>query len=212
MKQMKTRDFEQLVGRAKDGEHLALETLLGAHARELEAHIATRIPAKFAAALGVDDVAQEAYLQAFLKIDTLRQTSRSAFKAWLKSVADLTLLHLLRGIDRQKRGGRFRRIHDVPDSTTGSLVRLIETLPGPGETASRQLAKREAIAALQIGIAGLPEQQRLAIQLHLLQEASLDETAKALSCTKGAVRALIQRGKKKLTEVMGRASAWMDAF
>ena len=41
-------------------------------------------------------------------------------------------------------------------------------------TVSEKATLREAVLALQVGMAGLPEDQRQAIRLHVLEEKSLD--------------------------------------
>ena len=64
--------------------------------------------------------------------------------------------------------------------------------------------------ALQVALAGLPEDQREAIRLNLLQGKTLEETATAMDRTTPAVRGLIRRGKQQLSEAMGRASVWMS--
>ena len=56
----------------------------------------------------------------------------------------------------------------------------------------------------------LPDEQRLAICLHVLEGRSLEETAAIIGRTPGAVRALIYRAKQQLREGLGRASAWLS--
>ena len=206
---MHPSDLECLVGQAKTGDKLALESLLMAFANELSTHVTGRIPPTLSATLDAEDVMQDTFLQVHLKIERLRECSLPAFRAWLKAIADIALLRQIKKHGRIKRGGQFRRVHGAVDSVTGSIVDLIDKLPAETATASADLAMGEAITALQIGIAGLPPQQRRAVQLHVLEDKSLDETAAELGCTKGAVRALVHRAKHRLAEVMGRASSWL---
>ena len=57
------------------------------------------------------------------------------------------------------------------------MVDLLGQLPVEEATASQIVARREGVAALQVAIAGLPSDQRQAIQLHLLKGMTLEETA-----------------------------------
>jgi RNA polymerase sigma factor (sigma-70 family) len=73
------------------------------------------------------------------------------------------------------------------------------------------MARRDAVLAVQVAVAGLPADQREAVRLHLLEGKSLQETAVAMDRTKSAVRSLIHRGKQKLSEALGRASLWFSS-
>ena len=200
-----------LVAQAKAGDRLALERLLISHSEVLSAHIARRIPASLQSTISVEDVTQQALLQTFLKIDLLRDTSLPAFSAWLKAIGEKTLMGMIKQERRHKRGGQFRRVEHDQKCATGSLIDLLAQLPEKeGATASRVMARGEAIAALQVGISELPPLQRRAIQLHLLQGKTLAETATERKSTPAAVRSLVHRGKQKLAETMGRASMWLS--
>lgn len=122
----------------------------------------------------------------------------------------MRLVDALRVEQRQKRGGGFRRQRRASESVTGSLVDLVDRLPGDAPTASGLMAKDEAILAIQVAIASLPEEQREAVRLHVLEGNSLEETAAEMGRTTGAIRGLVQRAKQQLAEAMGRASAWLS--
>lgn len=205
-----TNETEILIKKAQSGEREALERLLVLHSAELRDHLERRLPARLQGTVGVEDVMQEAFTKAYLKIDQLRDGSVNAFRAWLKTTGEMTMLGFLRSESAQKRGGGMQRRQAANDSVSGSLVDLLDNLPGDPITASHAVARREGTAALQVAIAGLPDDQRQAIQLHLLQGMTLDETAAAMSRTPASIRSLIHRGKQKLAEVMGRASIWLS--
>jgi RNA polymerase sigma-70 factor (ECF subfamily) len=65
-------------------------------------------------------------------------------------------------------------------------------------------------AALQIGLATLPPDQRQAIRLHFLEQLSVPETSAAMSRSTDAVRGLLERGKKRLRAFLGRSSIWFS--
>lgn len=204
-----SEDIRSLIEHARSGDRSALERLLISHTDPLRVHLARGVPARLQSTVNVEDVMQEALTEAFLKIDRLRNSSPEGFVTWLKTIGDMTLVDFIRKEDAQKRGGQFRRRQMTSDSISGSLVDLIEKLPGDAVT-SRGVARQEGIAALQVAIAGLPEEQRQAIQLHLIQDMSLQETAQAMGRSTGAVRGLVHRAKENLAEAMGRASVWLS--
>ena len=202
---------EALISMAKTGDRQALERLLLTHTPALSCHIAHRFLPSLKRVVTTDDILQETLMQAFLGISTFQKTSSKSFRAWLKTIADMRLLDALKSERRQKRGGNATHVRGRVDSQTGWVVDLIAQLPGDASTASRRIARREAVVALQVGMAGLPNGQRAAIRLHLLEGKSLAETAIALDRSTSAVRSLIHRGKQNLVEALGRASLWLSS-
>lgn len=201
---------QELIQQAKDGDRIALERLLVSYADSLSKHIARRLPTDVRSRISVEDVTQLAMTQAFLKIQHLRETTPKAFTAWLKAIGELTLMGMVKSERRQKRGGEFRRVGQVRSGDTGSLVDLIGELPGDASTASQRVARHEALAALQVSIASLDEDQRQAIQLNLIQGKSIEDTAAEMGRTPAAVRGLVYRAKQNLADAMGRASNWLS--
>ena len=201
---------KELIQQAKSGNRTALERLLVEFSDSLTAHISLRLSATLQRRISVEDVTQQALTQAFLKIEQLRETTPEAFGAWLKAIGEMTLMGIVKAERRMKRGGEFRRAGQIQDSCAGSLVDLIDKLPGDARTASQKVARHEAVSALQVAIAGLDADQRRAIQLNLIQGKSIEETAAEMERTPGAIRGLVHRGKQNLAEAMGRASMWLS--
>jgi RNA polymerase sigma-70 factor (ECF subfamily) len=202
-------DHELLIQRAKSGDKESLEMLLVAYFDQLYRHVARRMPDSARRNFSAEDVTQGSLLEACMKIDQFRETSPKAFVVWLKAIGELTLLRRLRDESRQKRGGRFRRLLATEVSRSDSVLSLLDKLPAAAKTASSIMARHEALGALQVAVARLPTEQRKAIELHLLQGKSLEETARALGRTQAAVRGLVHRGKQQLAESMGRVSKWL---
>ena len=207
--EMNDRDAESLVRRARDRDTVALEQLLVAYYETLRAHIARRMPPNQVVSLSADDVAQEALLQAFMQIGRLREATPRVFLAWLKAVGDMSLAKCLRHQGRQKRGGHLNKIDALRGPGSDNVLNLLDELPDDAKTASSLLARQEALAALQVALAALPKDQRRAIQLHVLEDMTLEATAAKMERTLGAVRGLVQRGKENIAKSMGRASRWI---
>ena len=200
----------KLIKQARNGDRIALERLLIEHAEQLTGHLRRGLPARVKSYIAVEDVVQETLTQAFLKYDRFAGDSPSAFAAWLLAIGDMTLIDLVRKETAQARGGQFHRQEFTGGSTTGSMAELLGQLAREEATASRIVASQEGVAALQVAIAGLSTDQRQAVQLHLLQGMTLQETCEAMGRSTASVRSLIHRAKENLAQAMGRASLWLS--
>ena len=173
----------------------------------LAAYIGRKLPADVRSQLGVDDVLQDTFVQAFRDIGTLAPQGEQAFVAWLETVADHRLQDALRHARRKKRGGDFQRAADAEGS---QWLPLVELLRGDIGTPSQNAAQQEAVLAVQVGVSALPPDQREAIRMHCLDRLSVEDTAEAMQRTPGAVRGLVQRGKIALRERLVRSSLWFS--
>jgi len=63
---------------------------------------------------------------------------------------------------------------------------------------------------VQVGIAGLPDDQREAIWLHHLSGKSIEETAAAMDRTPASVRGLLQRARQALRDALVRSTLWLS--
>ncbi len=169
------------------------------------------MPSSLRRTVTVDDILQQTFICAFRRIGQLEPHTSQTLMAWLKKIADHQLLDALKAQARKKRGGQGGRALNPLEAQNSSMGNLVEMLSNGGHTASQVIARQEAIHAIQIGIAGLPADQRRAVRLHLIEGKSLAETAEAMDRSAGAVSALVHRAKQNLREVMGRASTWLSA-
>lgn len=199
-----------LIEKARSGDRFALERLLLAHSADLSRHVEQRFLPSLQGSCSVEDLLQDTLLRAYTGIGEFRQTSARSFAAWLKAIADMRMLDLLKAHRRQKRGGVRRQVRGHSNDESSWVADLIERLPGDASTPSRRLARHEAVLAVQVGLAGLPPDQRDAVRLYVIEGKSLEETARALKRSTSAVRSLVHRGKRKLAEMLGRASLWLS--
>jgi len=205
-------DDEQLrlIAQAVDGDRFALQQLLLVHSAWLSRHVADKLPMVLRSTVDVEDILQQTYLQAYRDIRTLRNRTVKSFSTWLRTVAENRIRDALRSVDRKKRQGRRRDVGAVREGAASSMADLVETLSDRTDTPGRCAARHEAIQAVQVGVAGLPGEQREAIRLHCLEGWTLDETAATMNRTAGAVRGLLQRAKQELRDVLHRSSLWLD--
>lgn len=198
---------ETLIIKAAGGDAAALEELLLTYSSRLSRHVADGLPVSLQGVVGADDILQQTFVQAFRGIKGLQQRNERSFVAWLKAIANRQLQDAIKAQQRKKRGGGHAA---AGGGTEDSMLALVDMLSDRHHTPARSVGRREAIQAIRIGIAGLPQDQRDAIRIHLLEGKSLDETAQTLQRSPGAIRALIQRGKTRLRDGLGRASQWLS--
>jgi RNA polymerase sigma-70 factor (ECF subfamily) len=91
------------------------------------------------------------------------------------------------------------------------IVSLWDWITADDTSPPSALVRAEAVQALQVALAALPEDRRAAIQMQQLEGKSVEETAAALGKTPGAVRGLVHRGKLELVAALGRASRWLKS-
>lgn len=204
------RDMEQeWVQNAINGDRLALERLLLLHAPRLSRHLEPRLPGMLQGVVDVDDILQQTFLQVYRDIKLFEPRGQGSFYAWLRGIADNRLFDCVREYKRKKRGGDFKRRHAAAGSSP-HVNDMLDALSASHGTPSQVLARREAVQAMQHGLADLPADQHEAIERHCIKGQSLEETANAMGRTPGAIRALIHRGKGKLQEWLDRSAIWLS--
>ena len=200
----------QLIAQAASGDYVALERLLLANYDRLARSIGPKLPTSVQQVIDVDDILQQTFLQVFRDIRSFEAQSGASFFNWVRTIAENRLLDTIKGLKRKKRGGEHHRARAGEDGQGSSIKDLVEMLSAHGHSPSRSFARHEAIQAVQIGLASLPDDQREAIRLRFIGGKSLEEVADIMECTKAAVRGLIYRGKQELHDAMGRSSRWLS--
>jgi RNA polymerase sigma-70 factor (ECF subfamily) len=171
------------------------------HRAELHLLARLHLPPRLRSKLDASDVVQQALLQAHEKSAQFRGETEAERVAWLRRILANTLADVLRNYSAQKRDLGLERSLEaaLQDSTSG---------PGPVGAAqtlspSEQAVRHEELGRLAEALARLPEDQRLAVELHHLQSCSVAEIAEQMGKTEPAVAGLLRRGLKKLRDLLG---------
>jgi len=135
------------------------------------------------------DVIQEAFFQAYLRLETFRQTSK--FYTWLYRIA----FNVAMGIRRRRRPRPF-------DVATGPD--LSEVLVDKELTPDEIMISAERIQAVQSVIAELDEEFRSAIILRELEDFAYEEIAEILDVPLGTVRSRLHRARAIIKEKLER--------
>jgi len=202
-----SEEQRDLIDRAVAGDLPALERLLLIHYRKLSRRVEAKLPATLRSTVSVEDVLQEAFVHVFRDIGSFRPTGDGSFSAWLWSVTENRLRDTIKSLKRKKRGGGFRR---VADQQADSMADLAEVLSAGSHTPSQSMARREAIQAVQVAIAGLPEDYQQAVHLRYLEGKSLDDVADTMQRSPAAIRGLLGRARKKMRAALGRSSLYLS--
>jgi DNA-directed RNA polymerase specialized sigma24 family protein len=144
-----------LVAKAVEGDHVALERLLLTEYERLARHIRSRLPANLQSTISIEDILQEAFVDAFRSISDFVPASEHAFSSWILSIADHRFRDAIRRHNRKKRGVDFRQVTVPGGSEDSSIADLAAIFCSDGPTPSRVAARKEAIEAVQVSLAGL---------------------------------------------------------
>ncbi len=146
------------------------------------------------------DVVQQTLLEAHEKRDRFRGSTDEELAAWLRQSLKNNLLDAFRALGRAKRDvAKERSLDALIDESCSRIEAWFEAVQS---SPSQHAAKEEQLIQLARALAELPEGQRESIVLHHLKGWSLAEVSGHLGRTDSAVAGLLNRGLKKLREVL----------
>lgn len=201
----------ELIPQAIAGNHQALEELLLAHCDTLAEHIRPKLAGPMQSLISPEDILQETFFRAFQQISKFQPQSDQSFVAWLKTIAESRIIDAIKHQRRRKRGGDMQRVEQARDAFHTTMADLMGMLEDDdGHSPSQIVATDEAVRAMQIGIASLPDEQRQAVMLRFFRQKSLEEAGAEMNRSPDAIRGLLRRAKASLREHMQRTSIWLS--
>ena len=195
---------------AVNGDRDALLELLLDCQREVGQFVANQLGSAPNVRNSEDDILQEAYIDAFTGISRLEARTWDGFVGWVKKIALNRIRDNARRHKAKKRGGDFQRIEKASSPFQSHAVELVTELAADENSPSQFAARKEAVDAIQIAIAELPEDQRTAILLVSFQKQTLAEAAEQMKKTPDAVRGLLQRAKKAIKMSLHKSTLWLS--
>lgn len=194
---------EALLARAIKGDRGALIDLLEQCAPMLRGRLEGKIPPTLRVAVETDDVMQVTYIEVVGRISQFKTGGMSGFRAWVSRVAENNLLDAIRAAQAAKRPDPAKRAH-TPRNADDSAATLIEVLAGDSKaTPSRFVARGEAVMAMERMLATLPTDYARVIRLYDLAGRPVEEVAKEMGRSTGAVFMLRARAHDRLRDAMG---------
>ena len=201
---------QKLLEQAVAGEQPALERLLFMHYDRLARRMARKIPALLRGTMSEEDVLQQTFVTVFQRITSFEPRGERAFFRWIATIADNQLLDAIKAQKAQKRGGDRAQVRGGVDGHSESVDELVFLLAGSEPTPSRVFARKEAIAAIHVGLASVGEDYRKAIELRYFRGMTVADVAKVVGRSPHAIHNLCHRGLKALRLVMGRSSQFLS--
>lgn len=170
----------QLVALGCKGETQALEVLYRRHAA-FAIHLATRIEGS---ARDVEDIAHDAFLRAFERLNDL--SDRSAFRSWLGAI----VVHAVRS--RMRRGRLMNLLGLGKSSEPVDLDAIASSDASPHV--------RAQIAQIYALLRTLPTDERIAWTLRAVEGHDLETVARLTRCSLATVKRRITRTQRFLDE------------
>jgi RNA polymerase sigma-70 factor, ECF subfamily len=174
------------IRQAQRGDAQAFETLFQIHSRRVYALCLRMVSDPVEA----EDLAQEAFLQLFRKIQTFR--GESAFSSWLHR---LTANVVLMSFRRKK--PQATSLDEMMRPDDDSEIPRIEL----GEVDARLSGMCDRMN-LQTAIEGLPDGYRLMFILHDVHGYEHNEIARILDCSIGNSKSQLHKARKRLREIL----------
>ena len=175
--------------------------------RSLEAYrdylrllVRVQLSPRLQAKLDASDVVQQAILQAHEKREQFRGRSEAEWLGWLRAILANALAAAVRRFAAQARDlGRERSLEAELERSSSRLECL---LAADQTSPSDRAAHGEQLLRLARALAGLPADQRQAVELHYLRGLPVAESAALMGRTRPAVVGLLFRGLKKLRDLL----------
>jgi len=191
---------EELVRRIRGGDAAAERELFDRHAAELCARVASHLPRAMRPRVAASDVAQEAWLAAFLRLADFEDRGAGSFRAWLAAIVENKVLDEV----RHHVGAAKRDVRREIDVQSG-IVRLAGA--ASERSASADLRDAEERAQVDRAMSVLPASQREVMRLVHEERLTTEQAASRMGRSVAAARKLYARAVMRLTREVGGASA-----
>lgn len=176
-----TDSDHSLVERARRRDLPAFEELVRRH-RAAVLRVAARVVGENEA----EDVAQDAFLRAFHRLERFR--GEAPFRTWLLRIAHNSALTAAGG----------RRLHATP-------VDALDDQPpdgGGSRTPAERLESRERRDRLDVKLKGLSPEHRMVLVLRDVEGLSYEEIATVTGMPLGSVKARLHRARNEMVDVL----------
>jgi RNA polymerase sigma-70 factor (ECF subfamily) len=150
--------------------------------------------------IDLSGIVQQTLLDAHRAMDQLSRMTAEQQAAWLRKALACNLADEVRKLGTAMRD--LTREQSLEQAVEESSARLEAWLATDQSSPSEQAVRNEQLLQLAHALAQLPEDQRLAIELHHLRGRPVVDVARELDRSEGAAGALLARGLKKLRTLL----------
>jgi RNA polymerase sigma-70 factor (ECF subfamily) len=166
---------------------------LTATIRESEGRLRRYITRLIGSVDEVDDLLQETFTRAHSGRDNFRGESRGS--TWLYSIASNVCLDYLKSAGR-------RRLVVTPPEVLEGIAKEGEAEDGPRLSVTLLLDQAEMGSCVRRLIEELPDNLRMALILHDIEEMTNAEVASALGCSVANAKIRVHRARQKLRDAL----------
>ncbi len=174
-------DDQQLIEQALHGDTAAYGQLV----RRYQDRLFTSLMHVVSSREEAEDVVQEAFVQAMLKLSSFRQDS--SFYTWLYRIAVNTALYRQR---RRRQEPSVDAVRELPG----------HELPDPGVDPSDRLMREERATEIQRALSRLAEEYRLVLVMRDVDGFDYQSIARILDVSVGTVRSRLHRARSFMRE------------
>jgi RNA polymerase sigma-70 factor (ECF subfamily) len=153
-----------------------------------------QMPARLRGKLDPADLVHQTLLDAHSARDRFRDRSDLEVLGYLRRALANDLIDAARKFAREHAGAL--------DDCAGSSVRLADWLAADHTSPSERAARNEQFERLAGALAGLPDAQRVAVEMRYLQKLKIAEIAQLMERSEGAVNQLLHRALTALETVL----------
>lgn len=139
-----------------------------------------------------DDVAQEAFVTAYRKLDGFR--GEATFRTWLLAIT------WRKAVDRRTRLARLLRVTVMPSASDEDAPDIMDNAPSPYRSQEEDLSARELQRTVRRLIATLPRKLRDALLLAGSGELSYEQIGELLGTPVGTVKWRVSEARKLLKQ------------
>jgi RNA polymerase sigma-70 factor (ECF subfamily) len=187
---METETDGHLIARARHGDEIAFDQLVRRH----HSSVQRTARALLRSAADADDVAQDAWLQAYLHLARFQGTS--SFHTWVHAIVRNRAIDHHRSA-RRRPAHHAAPLHDLPaQAELRSAARSPEELLLDGE-------RQERLAS---AIAALPRHLRGLLELWHTGQYSYDQMAAMAGVSTGTVKSRVWQARRRVTEALSGSS------
>jgi RNA polymerase sigma-70 factor, ECF subfamily len=193
-----------IVNRVRAGDHALFEILMRRHNQRL--YRAARAVIKDES--DVEDVMQQAYVNAFIHLDQFEE--RSQFSTWL------TRITLNEAFGRRRKVRQHESLEGAPLGFDDDSGEFMESITSRQPDPERQAYGQELHRVLEDAVDSLPETYRTVFMLRDIEGLSTSETGQGLGLREEAVKTRLHRARalvrRAVTARIGEAGASAFVF
>jgi len=196
-------DDQTLIAKLRSGGDQALADAMAEHAPRLRQIVELRVDPRLSGRLDVNDVLQEAFLEARKRLARYLENASVSVFVWLRGV----VLDTLSDFHRQHLGAKMRAagqevsLHRAA-TTQASSVALAAYLIGDLTSPSQAAIREETARQIEIVLAGMDEIDREVLILRHFEQLTNDEVATVVGVKKAAASRRYMRALARFREVL----------